>query len=167
MILIKPKVSTIKMSDDEKIVFKKNLQQKCIAIIEERIAECSNAMWNAQDAANNEEKSSAGDKYETSRTMSQLEKDMYAKQLYANRSDMAALTLIDCNKIYSSAQAGCFIQCENYSFFIAAGLGKLTYEKKNIFLLSPNAPLAKMLLKKKVGDFISFNNDETKVINIF
>ncbi len=155
------------MSDDEKIIFKKTLQKKCIAIIEERIAEFNKAMSNAQDAANNEEKSSAGDKYETSRAMNQLDKDMYAKQLFANKSELAALMLIDCNKIYLSAQAGCFIQCENYSFFIAAGLGKITYEKKNIFLLSPNAPLAKMLLKKKIGDFISFNNEEIKIINIF
>jgi hypothetical protein len=38
-------------------------------------------MESAQQSANSEEKSSAGDKYETSRAMGHLEKDMHARQL--------------------------------------------------------------------------------------
>ena len=45
-------------------------------MIKQRIAAATLAIENAQSAANAEEKSSAGDKYETSRAMSHLEKDM-------------------------------------------------------------------------------------------
>jgi len=155
------------MTDEEKIIFKKKLLQKSIAIIEERIASCNHAMSEAQEAANSEEKSSAGDKYETSRAMNHLEKDMYAKQLIANKLELAALASIDCNKIYSLASPGCIVECKRFLFFIAAGLGKINYEGENIFLLSSHAPVAKNLLNKKVGDFILFNKEETEIMNIY
>lgn len=50
--------------------------------IEERITITKLAIANAQEAANSQDKSSAGDKYETGRAMGHLEKDMYARQHY-------------------------------------------------------------------------------------
>src|SRR5665647_1031567 len=139
------------MMIEQKMEYKKRLHQYCIAIIQQRINATMQAMQNAQAAANSEEKSSAGDKYETSRAMSHLEKDMHSRQLAANRIELAALFSIDCSSLYDSATTGSFIQCEGCSFFIAAGLGKIHFEGKDIYLLSPNAPMAKLLFKKKHG----------------
>ena len=72
------------MNDQQKIYFKNTLKKRCIEIIEKRISSSYNSMENAQAAANEEEKSSSGDKYETGRAMSYLEKDMYARQLSAS-----------------------------------------------------------------------------------
>lgn len=69
------------MTEIQKRDCKKRLQKKCIEIIEERITTIRMAMNDAQASANNEEKSSAGDKYETSRAMSHLQKDMQATRL--------------------------------------------------------------------------------------
>ncbi len=151
----------------EKAAFKNRLYQHCIAIIQQRINAAIESMQNAQAAANSEEKSSAGDKYETSRAMSHLEKDMHARQLTANQHELAALLAVDCNTIHTSVSTGSIVTCNDITFYIAAGLGKISFEGDAIYVLSPNAPVAKSLLHKVVGDRVSFNNKELIISTIF
>ena len=151
------------MQIEQKIQYKKRLYQYCIEIIQERIDATIQSMQDAQAAANSEEKSSAGDKYETGRAMSHLEKDMHARQLAANKNELAALLAVDCNSLYTFIAPGGIVICSEYNFFIAAGLGKVSFENETIYLLSPNAPLAKSMLNKIAGNSFSFNN---KVITI-
>ncbi len=124
-------------------------------------------MQNAQAAANAEEKSSVGDKYETGRAMSHLEKDMHARQLAANKRDMANLVSINCEQVYNTVAAGCFLKCSGTSFFIAAGLGKIITEDETIFLVSHLAPVAKMLQGKKPGDTILFNSQNLIIEELY
>ncbi len=145
------------MTAEEKILFKQKLKHYCIAEIEKRIANAAQAMRQAQAAANEEEKSSAGDKYETSRAMSHIEKDMHGKQLAANRLELATLMEVDCSRLYTSVNIGALVICEGSSFFIAAGLGKVIFEGEAIYILSPKAPVAAMLLGKKAADKVNFN----------
>ncbi len=156
-----------KMTVIEKIKYKKSLHQYAVEIIGQRIAEAKLLMENAQAAANSEEKSSAGDKYETSRAMNQLEKDMHAKQLAANNLELAALLSIDCDRLYDSIATGSVVVCNKISFFIAAGLGKISFEQKDIYFLSPGAPVAKLLFNKVIGDTIVFNNEQIMVKDVY
>ncbi len=155
------------MTEKQKKEYKKKLKKKCIAIIEERLANIHISMAGAQAAANYEEKGSAGDKYETSRAMSHLEKDMQATQLSSNMRELESLLLVDCNQLYETAVKGSVVQCETILFFIAAGLGKLTCENQTIFLVSPNAPIAKSLLGKKAGDSINFNKKNIIIKGVY
>lgn len=155
------------MTIEQKLSFKKRLHQYCVEIIQQRINAGFQAMQNAQAAANSEEKSSAGDKYETGRAMSHLEKDMHARQLTANKHELAALLAIDCNSIQLSVATGSIIICNGNKFFIAAGLGKILFDNETVYLLSPAAPLAKSLLHKIAGNSISFNNKEMVIKEVF
>ena len=149
------------------IDFKCRLHQHCINILKNRIIGIEEAMDAAQIAANSEEKSSAGDKYETSRAMSHREKDMQGRQLVSNQSELAALAAIDCNKINTLINAGSLVSCNKIQFFIVAGLGKITFEDQLIYLVSPQAPIAKNLIGKQVGDEIVFNNTSIVITEIF
>lgn len=155
------------MTDQPKIIFKNRLKQLCQSIITQRIEAVKIAIHQAQEAANNEDKSSAGDKYETSRAMNHLEKDMHSRQLAEIVKELANLHAIDVNRIYTAGVPGAFIQCSGISFFIAAGLGKQIVETDTIFFLSPNAPLAKTLHNKKTGDHFLFNQIETMIFDIY
>lgn len=157
----------IPVSNIEKIEFKKRLFYKCIELIEQRISSNTLSIKNAQAAANSEEKSSAGDKYETSRAMSHLEKDMYLRQLSANQQELVALNRIDYQTLYISAALGSVISCSDCAFFIAAGLGKMNFEGLCVYLLSPHSPVAKLLLKKMPGDSIVFNKIEMIIKAVF
>lgn len=151
------------MSADNIPPYKKQLLQKCIDIINELMTATTMAMENAQSAANSEEKSSAGDKYETSRAMSHIEKDMYAVQLAASQKELFNLMSIDYASASNIIIVGSLVACGEISFFIAAGIGLLTIAGKKTYVLSPAAPLAKSLLGKKPGDKITFNKTELEV----
>lgn len=155
------------MNNQQKIDFKNTLKKRCIEIIEQRILSCYHAMDNAQAAANEQEKSSAGDKYETGRAMNQIEKDMHARQLAANKNDLANLMAVDCSHVHEKVQPGCFVKCPGVSFFIAAGLGKIKVDEETVFLLSHHAPVAKMLYHKKTGDTISFLGKDLLIEDLY
>ena len=155
------------MTAAEKIAFKNSLKRLALDLIGQRIAVAKEAGEQAQQAANQEEKSSAGDKYETSRAMGHLQKDMYARQLSENRKELATLHAINVNALYPAAVAGALIECEKMSFFIAAGLGKHITEGKTVFFLSPNAPLARQLQEKKPGDLFLFSGSNALILDIY
>ncbi len=155
------------MTLSKKINYKIALQKKCIAILEERIDSIRFAIHEAQAAANNEEKSSAGDKYETSRAMNHLEKDMQASRLSASLRELENLMLVDCNTIFHEVQKGSFVNCDKTSYFIAAGLGKLSFENETVFLVSPNAPIALVLSGKQAGDTFELNKKQLTIKEVY
>lgn len=155
------------MEKEKKTGFKKRLLLHCQAVIQSRIDTALQLMQNAQDAANGEEKSSAGDKYETGRAMSHLEKDMHAKQLVANQHELAALMEVNCDKLHAVITNGSIVICDEASFFIAAGIGKLPFENEIIFAVSPQAPLAKVMWQKMAGDSFWFANKMLTIKEVF
>jgi hypothetical protein len=155
------------MTDSEKIAFKNRLKQIGQAIIEQRINAARIAIDNAQQSANNEEKSSAGDKYETSRAMNHLEKDMHARQLAENLKELSVLHAVDTGHIHNEVSNGSFIVCRGVSFFIAAGLGKQLVDDQIVLFLSPHAPVAKLVLHKKTGDSFVFNGQYTAIEDVY
>lgn len=155
------------MTRAEKISYKHLLKQAGLAIIEQRMASAKQQIEEAQQAANQEEKSSAGDKYETARAMGHLQKDMHARQLAEQAKELAALHAINADVLYEEATAGALIQCEKMTFFLAAGLGKQIIDNKTIFFLSPQAPLALQLQHKKAGDHFVFNTVRTIIVDLY
>jgi len=155
------------MNKEEKIVFKNRLKQFCHSMLEQRIEAAKAAIENAQQSANNEEKSSAGDKYETARAMSHLERDMHTRQLTENLKELSALHAINAETIYDHVTGGAFLKCADISFFIATGLGKQAIDGKTVLFLSPNAPLTKLLAHKKAGDYFFFNEQNFAIEEIY
>ncbi len=151
----------------QKIAFKNELKHVCQTIIEGRIEAAKVAMRNAQQAANDEEKSSVGDKYETARAMGHLENEMHARHLAENIKELAGLHSINTDVIYAAAVPGAFVECADVSFFMAAGLGKQEINGKKILLLSPQAPLSKLLQHKKAGDSFLFNGVNKNIIDVY
>jgi hypothetical protein len=157
----------VPVTDSEKIAFKNRLRLAGEHIIEQRIVAAKTHINDAQEAANNEEKSSAGDKYETARAMNQLEKEMHSKQLAQQLKEFALLHEVKTDTVYTAATTGACIDCRDIIFFIAAGLGKQTIDGKLIIYLSPQAPLAKQLHNKKAGDHFVFNGKELVIEAVY
>ncbi len=155
------------MDNQQKIIFKNKLKQFCKLQIEHRIHAAKLAIENAREITNQEEKSTVGDKYETARAMGQLEQDMHARQLAENLKELSLLQSVDVNIIYSEVSIGAFIKSANISFFIIAGMGKQMVDDKTILFLSPNAPLAKLLLHKKPTDNFVFNAANMVIEDVF
>ncbi len=151
----------------QKLKLKLELKAACINILQQRIANARQAMQQAQESANSEDKSSAGDKHETARAMSQLDRDMHARQEAEAKQELQLINKLTIDTLHEIVKAGTIVICKEYSFFISLGLGALQIEQQKIISLSPLAPIAKILDKKKAGDNFVFNGKTVEILDVF
>lgn len=151
----------------ENVQIKKEFLAICEEMLQQRIATSMQAMQQAQESANSDDKNSAGDKYETGRAAGQLESEMYGVNLKKHRADLAILNTIDPTIIHTQCGLGAAIKCEGFFFFIALGLGAVAHPLGKIFMLSPQAPISIAMKGKKAGDSFLMNGKPVKILEIF
>lgn len=151
----------------DKLTFKSRLRAHCLGLIQQRIDTATAAMKQAQEAANSEDKSSAGDKYETGRAMSHIERDNYAYQLSVAIDDRNQFLGMDCEKQYDRADNGAVILSGDTVYFIATGLGVLSFEGMKVVALSPKAPLSALLRGKVKGDTVTLSGKAITLSDVF
>lgn len=134
-------------------------------IIQDRIKNAEKAIARAKEATHSEDKSSAGDKYETARAMSQLESEMNAKQLKQAEIELSNLDRINLEP-KNTAVTGALIVCQDATYFMSIGLGKIEREGSSCILISPNSPIGKEFLGKKPGDQILWNQQTLTISEI-
>jgi transcription elongation GreA/GreB family factor len=134
--------------------------------VNQRIANSKQAMDDAQAAANEEGKSSAGDKYETGRAMAQIERDKAAQQLEEALKLKKVLSGLDSSIVNDSVRLGSVVETTISNFYLAISAGKFLIEGKEFLIVSPNSPIGKLLLNLKVGDAFQFNDKEEIVKHV-
>jgi len=146
---------------------KAKLFAKCLSITKERMYNAKSAMENAQKAANEEGKSSAGDKYETTRAMMQIERDNAAKQLEEAIKLNQTLLQININQRTELVQAGSLVVTKQATYFICVSLGQIAIEADTYWVVSPVSPLGQQLLGKKQSESFIFNKQTIQVAEIY
>lgn len=145
---------------------KEELYQKCVEYVEQRIAACQKAIQHAQSAANEETKSSAGDKYETGRAMMQLEIEKQSVQLAEAMKLQQALTHIHPDKVHEQAELGSLVYTTQGTFYISISAGQIKVNNEVFFAVSPVSPIAARLLGNKQGYTFSFNGKEYSIQSV-
>ena len=133
------------------------LYERCLAYVQQRIQTATEAMQAAQESANSESKSSAGDKYETGRAMAQLERDRHAQLLADAQRMLADLQHLDLAPA-SLVRAGSLVQTSRGTFFISISAGRLSMDGADYMAVSAASPIGTALRGKRVGETASFNN---------
>ncbi|MDP4680950.1 MAG: 3-oxoacyl-ACP synthase [Cyclobacteriaceae bacterium] len=142
------------------------LYEKCMQIVDEKIKIAQDAMLAAQDSANAEGKSTAGDKYDTARAMSHIERDMYAKQLAESLQLKKVLDEIDVTKKSEKIKLGSLVKTSMGNYFLSAGLGIIKLEEETVFALSPFSPIGNLILGKKIGDSVIFKGQQIEIFHV-
>lgn len=149
----------------------KNLKQQayhhCLQYIEERIEAARLAMEAAQKSANEETKSSAGDKYETGRAMAQLERDKHAVQLAEAMKLKNTLESINPEQNTETAKLGSLVITNSGIFYLSISAGKMQVNSLEIFAVAPAAPMGQVLLGKKAGDSFAFRGQNMLVEKVY
>lgn len=135
----------------------------CREHVESRIDISKQSMEYAQQAANEEEKSSAGDKYETGRAMMQIERDKAARQLDEALKLRSTLDQIQNHSNMTTVGLGSLVITPTKKIFVSIGIGKLNLDGDEFLIVAPGSPLGKALMGLKQKDQVVFNN-ETLVI---
>ena len=131
-----------------------------------RMIQLNELLQDAFDATANESKSSAGDKHETSRAMAQLEQEKIGGQLIEMTKLHAILQRIDPTFVSDSIQLGSLVETSSGWFYLSVGIGILNSSGNTLFCITPNAPVGKLLVGKKVQDSIEFNGKPTRIIQL-
>ncbi|SOD97951.1 3-oxoacyl-ACP synthase [Spirosoma fluviale] len=139
----------------------------CQRYVQKRIDTARQAMEAAQEAANSESKSSAGDKYETGRAMAQLERDRHAQLLAEAVKIERELKQLVIEKSYEIVQPGSVAITNRGLFFISIGAGKMALDGVDYFAVSAASPIGTLLAGHRVGDTVTFNKMAYQIQEVF
>lgn len=115
------------------------------------------AIAEAQQSANNDTKSSAGDKYETGREMAQQETNRNLAQLNEANKLMVALNQMGVKGTSPVVEAGSLVTTNNGAFYISVSAGTIALGGKSYFAVSPGSPIGLLLKGKKAGEQFNLN----------
>ena len=146
---------------------KKELYDLCQKYVDEKIKNASDAIENAQKSANEETKSSVGDKYETGRSMLQMERNKFEIQLKESLLLKEFLDQINVGSVNEKVIPGSVVITENANYFIAINSGKQQIDGKTYFTISLASPVGKILSGKTEGDQMNFNGKSFKIVKIY
>jgi transcription elongation GreA/GreB family factor len=142
---------------------KEFLHQQCVTYVQKRIQEAENAFRDAEQAANDDTKSSAGDKYETGREMMQQEKNRITAQLNEANKLMVALNHTSTKGNSPIAENGSLVNTDHAKFYLAISAGNLPVNGENYVAVSPASPIGLKLKGLKAGDSFELNGKKYSV----
>ena len=116
---------------------------------------------------NEETKSSAGDKHETTRAMIKIEREKNSKRIKEIENSKKQLIVIKSVQLNNlKVSQGSIIFTSNNNYFISISSEIYSSDTNKIYCVSTNTPIAKSYLGKKIGDIVTFNNIESKIEKI-
>lgn len=142
---------------------KAQILEACNQKVEARIAEALAAMNRAADAALSEEKSSAGDKYETGRAMGYLDRERYAQVLQQANKELQFYRQLKLAPHPEQAAPGVLVCTENQFILLATGIGKLNVDGHAVLVVSMLSPLGQTVRGLKPGDTFSAGGVKHKI----
>ncbi|OZI06327.1 transcription elongation factor [Siphonobacter sp. BAB-5385] len=145
---------------------KTTIIERLKSLLDEKVSIAWNAMQAAQASANEESKSSAGDKYETGRAMAQNERDRYAQQYEILRQERLQLERQELAAHYERVEFGSLIETSEGWFLIAISVGIIPVDTEKVVVISPGSPIGSQLLGKRVGEHFQFRGKSCSIIRI-
>tara|TARA_B100000768_G_scaffold105374_1_gene97856 strand:+ start:213 stop:665 length:453 start_codon:yes stop_codon:yes gene_type:complete len=122
-----------------------------------------NSTIESRDTAN---KSSAGDKHETSRAKIQTEIDNYSRQLDLALNNLHIIEKVDSSKNNNIATQGSLITTDKGVFFISIGIGKLQIRSNNYFIISLLSPIGSVIKGLSKNEKFTFRGIKYSIKNI-
>ncbi len=145
-------------------------KQKLIICITNSLNEKIQILEEERNSINKEKneitKSSAGDKFETSRSTLQIEYDKLNHQIIQLKDQLNKIVLIESNKTFSKIRYGALVITNSSYYLVSICLGKYSIDNKSVFVISLTSPIGQILVDKKRGDHIIFNNKKEEIIDI-
>ena len=145
---------------------KSRLLGHCKEIVKARLFNAEDAMNRAQESANDNEKSSAGDKFETGRAMGHLEKEMFSRQYQESLLALQKIQSIESKTGTQEIALGSLVEIDTKFYLIAIGLGKVNFEGREYYIVSEESPLGQSIIDLRKNDTITINKAKVQIIDI-
>lgn len=145
---------------------KKLICNVLISQIKEKIKNLELLIRSTTDSRDTANKSSAGDKHETSRAKIQTEIDNYSRQLELAINNLKIIEQIDSSKKYNIVAQGSLVTTDKGVFLIAIGIGKLEIQSNNYFIISLLSPIGSLMKGMSKNETFSFREINYYIKNI-
>lgn len=142
------------------------LYEKCSEFIAERIQTATIALQQAREASNDDTKSSAGDKYETSREMMQQDIDRNKRLLMDAEENQRILIQLKDVPGSEIVRNGSLVFTDQGNFYLSVSAGMLKLNEQVYFAISSASPIGKLLSGKRTGESFEFNGKKYLVNEI-
>ena len=147
-------------------MLKKKLHNHCENYIRKKLKILEKRKNELKLALDSEVKSSAGDKHETGRAMIQLEREKLGKQILENEQVLKKYISFKKTSNKENVRIGSIVITTDLNFYLSLPAGFLKNDSNIFYCVSPESPIGKLLLGKKVKDEIYFNNKTSTILEI-
>lgn len=132
----------------------------CVTALDEKIRLLQNTLRELSEGAQNDTKSSAGDKHETARAMMQLEQEKTGRQLNDAEQQKLLLEKMAASVTSGRVAPGSLVKTNRGYLFLAVALGKVQCDGIPVMAISPQSPLGAKLIGQSSGATVSINGAE-------
>lgn len=139
----------------------------CLASVQQKLDQSTRYLNDLKESSATETKSSAGDKFETSREMMQQEIDKAELHFSKLSQQLLQLKSMTPEERPGAIDNGSFVITNRGSFYISAALGKIKFENEFFFAISIESPMARALRDKLKGDKVFVSGRDVIVEDVY
>ncbi len=133
----------------------------------QRINTAETALKQSQEASNDDTKSSAGDKFETTREMVSQDIARTKNLLFDGQQNLQLLTSLESLPATGdTVRNGSVVYTNKGIFYISISAGQIKVDDQLVFAVSFASPIGKLMIGKQIGESFSFNQNEYTIQKI-
>jgi transcription elongation GreA/GreB family factor len=145
---------------------KQRLHKLCMERIEETISSVRQSIAEALAAQSGDTKSSAGDKFETTREMMAQEIDKNSALLEKYIAEKNRLSSLADHNHSGSVRAGNLVKTNHGHFYLGPSIGALMLDGVQFRTVSMYSPIGKTMLGKIKGERFQFHDKDYEIVEI-
>ena len=142
------------------------IKLKLLESIQEQLDVLSNQIRELTLDAQNDAKSSAGDKHETALSMMHLEQEKLNVKFAQLLDTKQKVLTLPTEKMINKVVEGSLVITKNVILYVSVAWPAIKCENKSILCLSKDAPLMQVLQNQIVGSKVLFNSNTFEIIDI-
>ncbi len=141
------------------LTLKEKIHARYQQLVQDKIDAFRDMISALSEDAQNDAKSSAGDKHETALSMMHLEQEKLNVKLAECLEQKAVLDKIDPKATNDKVVLGSLVVANKLHLFVSAALPKIAIGGISVLALSPQSPLGSQLIGRSVGDSVAVNSN--------
>ena len=146
--------------------FKQKVLSQYQVLLQDKIDIYQDLINSLTEDAQNDAKSSAGDKHETTLSKLHIEQEKIANKLKEALEQQAILSKLDIEQVSNNVILGSLVKTNHLTVFVSTALPKITVDNLSVFAISPQSPLGMQLMHKSVDSEFPVNNVTYKILEI-
>ncbi len=146
--------------------FKQKILSKYQILLQDKIDIYQDLILSLTEDAQNDAKSSAGDKHETTLSKLHIEQEKIANKLKEAIEQQAILSKLEISHVSNNVVLGSLVITNHLTVFVCTALPKITVDNQTVFAISPQSPLGVQLMHKTIKAEFLVNQVSYKILEI-